>query len=99
LFSYFKEETILYTMLTVFQLYSYLRKNHFINPVGDRVSMNQRDKLQEEYDIVYIWNFPQGLGLRVKIGMFSPYFPNGQQVHLSEDMLKWARGSTQVGSS
>ncbi|EDL22246.1 mCG52599 [Mus musculus] len=65
------------------KLYSYLRKNHFINPVGDRVSMNQRDKLQEEYDIVYIWNFPQGLGLRVKIGMFSPYFPNGQQVPTS----------------
>lgn len=53
--------------------------------------MNQRDKLQEEYDIFYIWNFPQGLGLRVNIGMFSPYFPNGQQVHLSEDMIEWAK--------
>ena len=83
-------------MLPVFQLYSSLRNTHFTNPVGDRVNMNRRDKLQEEYDIFYIWNFPQGLELKVKIGMFSPYFPNGQQVHLSEDMIELAKGSLQV---
>ena len=83
-------------MLPVFQLHYSLRKTHFTNPVGDRVNMNQRDKLKEEYDIFYIWNSPQGLGLKVKIGMFTPYFPNGQQVHLSEDMIEWARGSSQV---
>ena len=99
MFSYFKEETILYTMLTVFQVDSSLRKTQFTNPVGDIVNMNQKGELQEEYDIVYIWNFPQGLGLRVNIGMFSPYFPNGQQVHSSEDMIEWAKGSTQVGSA
>lgn len=84
-------------MLPVFQLCSSLRKTYFTNPVGDRVNMNQRDKLQEEYDIFYIWNFPQGLRLKVKIGIFSPYFMNGQQLHLSEDMIEWARGSRQVG--
>ena len=86
-------------MLTVFQVDSSLRKTQFTNPVGDIVNMNQKGKLQEEYDIFYIWNFPQGLGLRVKIGMFSPYLPNGQQVHLSEVIIKWTKGSTQVGSA
>ncbi|XP_076783571.1 vomeronasal type-2 receptor 116-like [Arvicanthis niloticus] len=81
------------------KLASYMRKIHFTNPVGDRVNMNQRDKLQEEYDIFYIWNFPQGLGLKVKIGMFSPYFINGQQLHLSDDMIEWARGSRQMPTS
>ncbi|XP_032750553.1 vomeronasal type-2 receptor 116-like [Rattus rattus] len=76
-----------------------LRKIHFTNPVGDRVNMNQEDKLQEEYDIFYIWNFPQGLAFTVKIGLFSPYFRNGQQLHLSEDMIEWARGSTQMPTS
>ncbi|XP_028638135.1 vomeronasal type-2 receptor 116-like isoform X2 [Grammomys surdaster] len=76
-----------------------LHKIHFTNPVGDRVNMNQRDKLQEEYDIFYIWNFPQGLGLKVKIGIFSPYIMNGQQLHLSEDMIEWARGSRQMPTS
>uniref|UniRef100_A0A3Q4EIB3 Vomeronasal 2, receptor 113 n=1 Tax=Mus musculus TaxID=10090 RepID=A0A3Q4EIB3_MOUSE len=77
------------------KLGSFLRKIHFTNPVEDRVNMNQRNKLQENYDIFYVWNFPQGLGLKVKIGIFSPYIINGQQLHLSEDMLEWARGSTQ----
>ena len=83
-------------MLPVFQLHSSLRNTHFTNPVGDSVNMNQRDKLQEEYDIFYIWNLPQDLGRKVKIGMFSPYLPNDQQVHLSEDMIELAKGSSQV---
>ncbi|XP_031206773.1 vomeronasal type-2 receptor 116-like isoform X2 [Mastomys coucha] len=81
------------------KLGSFLRKIHFTNPVGDRVNMKQRDKLQEDYDIFYIWKFPQGLGLKVKIGIFSPYFINGHQLHLSEDMIEWARGSTQMLTS
>ncbi|XP_003748781.2 vomeronasal type-2 receptor 116-like isoform X2 [Rattus norvegicus] len=81
------------------KLCSFLRKTSFTNPVGDRVNMNQRHKQKEEYDIFYIWNFPQGLGIKVKIGMFSPYFPNGQQLHLSEDVLEWAKGSAQMPTS
>lgn len=84
-------------MVPVFQLHSLLRKTHFTNPVGDRVNMNQKEKPQPEYDIFQIWNFPKGLGLKVKIGMFSPYFPHGQQLHLYEDILEWATGSRQVG--
>ena len=59
--------------------------------------MNQKEKLQPEYDIFQIWNFPNGLGLKVKIGMFSPYFPHGQQLNLYEDVIEWATGSRQVG--
>ncbi|NP_001104791.1 vomeronasal 2 receptor 80 precursor [Rattus norvegicus] len=81
------------------KLGSSLRKIHFTNPVGDRINMNQRDKQQEIYDIFYIWNFPQGLEFKVKIGLFSPYFINGQQLHLSGDMIEWARGSTQMPTS
>ena len=84
-------------MLPVFQMYSLLRKTHFTNPLGDRVNMNQKEKLQPEYDIFQIWNFPNGLGLKVKIGMFSPYFPHGQQLNLYEDVIEWATGSRQVG--
>ncbi|XP_021045056.1 vomeronasal type-2 receptor 116-like [Mus pahari] len=48
------------------KLYSSLRKTHFTNPVGDRVNMNQRDKLKEDYDIFYIRNFPQSLEFKLK---------------------------------
>nr|XP_048282546.1 vomeronasal type-2 receptor 116-like [Myodes glareolus] len=78
------------------ELYSLIRKTHFTSPVGDRVNMNQKEKLQPEYDIFQLWNFPNGLGLKVKIGMFSPYFPHGQQLHLYEDVLEWATGSRQM---
>ncbi|KAK7797733.1 hypothetical protein U0070_011548, partial [Myodes glareolus] len=77
------------------ELYSLIRKTHFTSPVGDRVNMNQKEKLQPEYDLFQLWNFPNGLGLKVKIGMFSPYFPHGQQLHLYEDVLEWATGSRQ----
>ncbi|XP_057610431.1 vomeronasal type-2 receptor 116-like [Chionomys nivalis] len=82
-----------------FKLHSFLRKTRFTNPVGDRVIMNQKEKLQEEYDIFQIWNFPYGLGLKVKIGEFSSYFPYGQQLHIYEDMIEQATGSRQMPPS
>ncbi|XP_038188449.1 vomeronasal type-2 receptor 116-like isoform X2 [Arvicola amphibius] len=86
-------------ILPLFQMNSLLRKIHFTNPVGNRMNMNQKEKLQPEYDIFQIWNFPNGLSLKVKIGMFSPYFPQGQQLHLYEDILEWATGSRQMPPS
>nr|XP_048308117.1 vomeronasal type-2 receptor 116-like isoform X3 [Myodes glareolus] len=82
-----------------FKLHFFLRKTQFTNPVGERVNMNQKENLQEEYDIFQIWNFPYGLGLKVKIGEFSPHFPRGQQLHLYEDMIEHATGSRQMPPS
>ncbi|EDL99744.1 rCG65900 [Rattus norvegicus] len=81
------------------KVYSFLSKTQFTNPVGDTVNMNQRNKLKEEYDIFYNWNFPQGLGFKVKIGIFSPYFPKGQQLHLCENLIEWSTGSIQMPTS
>ncbi|XP_041509786.1 vomeronasal type-2 receptor 116-like isoform X4 [Microtus oregoni] len=81
------------------KLHSFLRKTQFTNPVGGRVNMNQKENLREEYDIFQIWNFPHGLGLKVKIGEFSPHFPQGQQLHLYEDMIAQATGSRQMPPS
>ncbi|XP_059109639.1 vomeronasal type-2 receptor 116-like isoform X1 [Peromyscus eremicus] len=81
------------------KLHSFLRKTHFTNPVGQKVNMNQRENQQAEYDIFLVWNFPNGLGLKVKIGEFSPYFPHGQQLHLYEDVIEWATGSRQMPPS
>ncbi|XP_037054145.1 vomeronasal type-2 receptor 116-like isoform X3 [Peromyscus leucopus] len=72
---------------------SLLKKRVFTNPIGELVNMNPREKLCAEYDIYNIWNFPQGFGLKVKIGGYSPYFPQNQQLHISEE-LEWAMGAT-----
>uniref|UniRef100_A0A8C8UHP3 Receptor ligand binding region domain-containing protein n=1 Tax=Peromyscus maniculatus bairdii TaxID=230844 RepID=A0A8C8UHP3_PERMB len=68
------------------QMASLLRNRVFINPVGELVNMNLREKLCAEYDIYNIWNFPHGFGLKVKIGSYSSYFPQSQQLHISEDI-------------
>ncbi|XP_032772244.1 vomeronasal type-2 receptor 116-like isoform X3 [Rattus rattus] len=77
------------------QVASLLKTRVFTNPVGELVNMNQRENKCAEYDIFKIWNFPQGLGLKVKIGSYFSCFPQSQQLQISED-LKWATGGTSV---
>uniref|UniRef100_A0A8C8W4L9 G-protein coupled receptors family 3 profile domain-containing protein n=1 Tax=Peromyscus maniculatus bairdii TaxID=230844 RepID=A0A8C8W4L9_PERMB len=73
-----------YAMLTVFQLHSILRKTNFTYTAGDKVNMKQKEKLQAEYDIFQIWNFPNGLGLKL---------------YLYEDIIEWATGSREMPPS
>ncbi|KAL1765657.1 vomeronasal type-2 receptor 116-like isoform X1, partial [Sigmodon hispidus] len=80
------------------QINSLLKKMVFSNPVGEKVDMNLRGKLCKEYDIYTIWNFPQRLGLKVKLGEYSSYFQQGQQLHISED-LEWSMGAMPVPTS
>ncbi|KAL1765774.1 vomeronasal type-2 receptor 116-like [Sigmodon hispidus] len=82
-----------------FKMNSILKRIYFKYRSGNRLNMIQKAKLQAEYNIFQVWNFPNGLGLKVKIGIFSPYFPNGQQIHLYEDIIEWATGSKQMPPS
>nr|XP_034342413.1 vomeronasal type-2 receptor 116-like isoform X3 [Arvicanthis niloticus] len=77
------------------QVASLLKTRVFTNPVGELVNMNHRDNQCEDYDIFFTWNFPQGFGLKVKIGSYFPCLPQSQQLHTSED-LEWATGGTSV---
>ncbi|EDL75798.1 rCG65846 [Rattus norvegicus] len=61
--------------------------------------MKQRERVQEDYDIVHIQNFSQRLRIKVKIGKFSPYFPHGGRFHLYEEMIELATGSRKMPSS
>ncbi|XP_004645019.1 vomeronasal type-2 receptor 116-like [Octodon degus] len=72
------------------QLHFTLKNLQFKNFIGDTVDMNQKRKLSAEYDILNLWDFPKGLGHKVKVGTFSPYLPRGQQLSLSEEMIEWA---------
>ncbi|KAL6084635.1 hypothetical protein STEG23_022870, partial [Scotinomys teguina] len=73
---------------------SLMKKMVFTNPIGELVDMNLRENQCADYDIYNIWNFPQGFGLKVKIGGYSSYFPQSQQLHISED-LEQTMGATQ----
>ncbi|XP_048223609.1 vomeronasal type-2 receptor 116-like [Perognathus longimembris pacificus] len=74
------------------QLHGFLKNIQFHNPAGDQVIWDEKRKLEAEYDIVNIWTFPEGLELKLKVGMFSPY---AHQLSLSEDMVDWAIGTTE----
>ncbi|XP_052019883.1 vomeronasal type-2 receptor 116-like isoform X2 [Apodemus sylvaticus] len=77
------------------QVSSLLKTRVFTNPVGELVNMNHRENQCAEYDIFLIWNFPQGFGLKVKIGSYFPCFTQMQQLHIFED-VEWAPGGTPV---
>uniref|UniRef100_A0A8C2VAJ8 Vomeronasal type-2 receptor 116-like n=1 Tax=Chinchilla lanigera TaxID=34839 RepID=A0A8C2VAJ8_CHILA len=71
-------------MFSPWQLHRFLKNIQFHNP-----------KLDSAYDILNFWNFPEGLRLKVKVGIFSSHAPHGQKIILSEDMIEWATGATE----
>ncbi|XP_051034757.1 vomeronasal type-2 receptor 116 [Phodopus roborovskii] len=73
-----------------------LKNIQFKNPSGDSVTLNPSKDIHIDYDILNFWNFPQGLGYKVKIGTFSPYLPPGQQLSLYEDKIEWSTGVTET---
>ena len=61
------------------------------------MNLGGREKFNAEYDILNFWNLPKGLGQKVKIGSFSANASEGQQLSLSEKMIQWAEGFSEVG--
>ncbi|XP_042549893.1 vomeronasal type-2 receptor 116-like [Dipodomys spectabilis] len=81
------------------QLHPFLKKIQFYNSAGDKVILGEKEKIEAEYDIVNIWNFPEGLEVKVKVGLFSPYAPHGHQLSIAEDMIEWTIGTTETPHS
>ncbi|OBS81402.1 hypothetical protein A6R68_20396, partial [Neotoma lepida] len=76
------------------ELHPFLKQIHFKNGAGHDVVLDSQAKLDEEYDILNVWNFPTGLRQNMKVGTFSPKAPQGQQLFLSDHMIQWATGFT-----
>ncbi|XP_004647012.2 vomeronasal type-2 receptor 116-like [Octodon degus] len=86
-------------MFFPWQLHPFLKNIQFKNPAGDQVNLDDRLKMDAEYDIFNFWNFPEGLRLKVNVGVFSSHVPLVQQLSISEDMLEWAMAATQTPHS
>ncbi|XP_076421922.1 vomeronasal type-2 receptor 116-like [Peromyscus maniculatus bairdii] len=71
------------------QMVHFLKNIQFINPVGDLLNMNQKEKQDVVYDIHYSFEFVHNFALKVKIGTFSKHLLHGQQLYMSEEMIKW----------
>ncbi|XP_034373868.1 vomeronasal type-2 receptor 116-like [Arvicanthis niloticus] len=72
------------------KMFSFLKTKQFLNPGGNLVNINWNKTLDTEYDIFYIMDFLKQYGLKMKIGRFSGYFPNGEQLFVSDEMTEWA---------
>uniref|UniRef100_A0A8C4PPA2 GPCR family 3 nine cysteines domain-containing protein n=1 Tax=Equus asinus asinus TaxID=83772 RepID=A0A8C4PPA2_EQUAS len=53
-----------------------------------------KGKSDAEYAIFNFWNFPEGLGIKVKVGEYSPRAPCGRELSLSEELIEWATGKS-----
>jgi vomeronasal 2 receptor len=82
-----------FKIMFLFKLNSFLKDIE----VKDKRSLDWRQTIDTEYDILNIWNMPKGLGLKVKIGSFSANAPQGQQLSLSEQMIQWPAIFSEVG--
>ncbi|XP_069859390.1 vomeronasal type-2 receptor 116-like [Dipodomys merriami] len=87
------------TPISPAQLVHFLKNIQFHNSVGHQVILDEKRKLEPDYDILNIWNFPEGLELEVRVGKFSPNALHGNQLLLSEDMVEWATGNTETPRS
>ncbi|GAB1303318.1 Vomeronasal 2, receptor 78 [Apodemus speciosus] len=72
------------------KVFTFLKTIQFVNPAGDLINMEQNRKLDTEYDIFYITDILKQYGLKMKIGRFSGHSPNGQQLFMYNEMIKWA---------
>ncbi|XP_034369599.1 vomeronasal type-2 receptor 116-like [Arvicanthis niloticus] len=65
---------------------------------GHTVTDGERN-LDTKYDILNFWNFPSGLGLKVKVGTYSLSAHQGLQFSLCEQMIQWPTGFTKTPQS
>ncbi|XP_076966475.1 vomeronasal type-2 receptor 116-like [Callospermophilus lateralis] len=80
------------------QLHPFLKNIRFTNSAGAHISLDEKSSQMAQYDIHNAVNFPAGLGLLVKVGEFVPRSPLGQGLVISEEMIEWPIGFTEVQS-
>lgn len=85
-------------MLPVLQQYLFLKKTHFINPVGDIEYMKKRENQPNKKNSITFCKIVifQCHGQKLKIRKFSIYFTLDQQLFFSENMIEWVTGRSQV---
>ncbi|XP_040597522.1 vomeronasal type-2 receptor 116-like [Mesocricetus auratus] len=74
-------------MFFPWQIHSFLRNNL----VRSNMTLDWKQELDDKYDILNFWNFPKGLGLKVKVGTYLPIALQGQQLSLAEQLIQWPK--------
>ncbi|XP_023418421.2 vomeronasal type-2 receptor 116-like [Cavia porcellus] len=86
-------------MFYPWQLHPFMKSIQFTSPAGEQVNLDLTRKVDANYNIVNLWNFPEGLRLRVKVGEFFSHSQFGQYLAISEDLIEWATEITELPHS
>ncbi|XP_032751850.1 vomeronasal type-2 receptor 116-like [Rattus rattus] len=81
------------------QMVSFLKNTQFINPAGDKVNLNHKEKTDTEYDIHYTMDFWPNLVFKLKMGTFSQNLQHAQQLNMLKEMIEWNTGHQQSPTS
>ncbi|XP_021010261.1 vomeronasal type-2 receptor 116-like [Mus caroli] len=81
------------------QLHPFLKNMIMKSHVRGQTLIQGGRNLDSMYDILNFWNFPSGLGLKVKVGTYSLSAPQGLQFSLCEQMIQWPTGFTKIPQS
>uniref|UniRef100_A0ABK0L0S3 Vomeronasal 2 receptor, 38 n=1 Tax=Rattus norvegicus TaxID=10116 RepID=A0ABK0L0S3_RAT len=81
------------------QLLPFLKNTIMKSHVRGHTLMDGGRNLDTKYDILNFWNFPSGLGLKVKVGTYSLSAHQGVQLSLCEEMIQWPTRFTKVPQS
>lgn len=68
----------------------------FKNPAGEQMNLDEARKLDAWFDIINFWKFPEGFGLKAKVGQFALDVSQNQQYFVSEEMIEWNAGFSEV---
>ncbi|XP_062993081.1 vomeronasal type-2 receptor 26-like [Elgaria multicarinata webbii] len=82
--------------LMSWQLHHFLRATSFNNSAGELVSFDQNGELIGGFDIINWVTFPNQSFQRVKVGKMDPRAPQEEVFTVSEDVIIWNSGYTQV---
>ncbi|XP_021009940.1 vomeronasal type-2 receptor 116-like [Mus caroli] len=81
------------------QLHPFLKNTIMRSHVRRHTATHRGGNLDAQYDILNFWNFPSGLGLKVKVGTYSLSAQQGPQFSLCEQMIQWPTGFTKIPQS
>ncbi|XP_077169545.1 vomeronasal type-2 receptor 26-like [Paroedura picta] len=78
------------------RLNSFLRSITFNNSAGDTIQFKENGELKGGFDVTNWVTFPNISFIRLKVGIFDPWAPPGDELTIHDDQIVWHRTFNQV---
>ncbi|XP_069508291.1 extracellular calcium-sensing receptor-like isoform X2 [Ambystoma mexicanum] len=78
------------------QLLSYVKRVHFVDPVGQEIFFNENGDPPVIFDIENWQVSPSGTGTPVNVGLYDERLPLHQRLTLNRSIIQWGSGYSQM---